>query len=124
MNEHPSFPPQKPAVWNWYIAYCVAMALIYLACAAMGITLLAVDPQLLEMEPMEAKIQGAVLLAVGAVFTVPFAIAPLMPRKPWSWIYGLVLICIGLTSCCCMIASIPMLIYWLKPETKAFFGKA
>jgi hypothetical protein len=30
---------------------------------------------------------------------------------------------IGMTSCCFLPFLIPLLIYWLKPETKAYFGR-
>jgi hypothetical protein len=35
--------------------------------------------------------------------------------------YDLVLICIGMTSCCILPAAIPLLIFWLKPEAKNWF---
>jgi len=43
--------------------------------------------------------------------------------KPWVWIYDLVIICMGMTSACFLPAAIPLLIYWLKPEVKAHFGR-
>ncbi len=47
----------------------------------------------------------------------------LLPRRPWAWIAHLVLIARGLTSCCTMPASIPLLVIWRKPETQASYGK-
>jgi len=29
-----------------------------------------------------------------------------------------------LTSCCILPAAVPLLIYWVKPETKAWFNRA
>lgn len=116
--------PVRPAAWNWFALYCAAMALLYVLCAAGGVALLLVDPTTIGLEPVEAKIQGTVFLAVGALLILPFAAGPLLPRRPWVWIYGLVLICVGLTSCCCLPASIPLLLAWLKPEIKAFYGRA
>lgn len=43
---------------------------------------------------------------------------------PWLWTYDLVIICLGMTSTCILPASIPLLIFWLKPETKRYFGKS
>jgi hypothetical protein len=51
------------------------------------------------------------------VFALPFV----LPRRPWVWVYDMVVICIGLTSCCIMPAALPLLIYWIKPEVKAWF---
>ena len=43
--------------------------------------------------------------------------------NPWAWIYGMVLICIGLTSPCCLPVTIPLLIGWIKDDAKAYFGR-
>jgi hypothetical protein len=37
------------------------------------------------------------------------------------WIYGIVLIALGMTSACFVPACIPLLIYWLKPDAKSYF---
>ena len=68
-------------------------------------------------------ILGGVYAAFGLVFAGAFAVGLLMPRKPWAWIYGIVLIALGMTSACCIPATIPLLIFWIKPEAKAFFGR-
>ena len=98
------------------------MALLYLALAAMGIVFMFSEPDP-EMSAAEAKVMGSVFLILGLIFFVPYAIAPLLPRRSWVWVLGLVLICIGLTSACCLPACIPLLIFWLKPEMKQFYGR-
>jgi hypothetical protein len=118
MNSRPT-----PAVWKWYVAYCVMMAVMYLLLAGIGICLLVIDPSILEMEPTLAKIQGVIFGIMGAALLLPFAVAPFLPNRPWTWIYGMVLICVGLTGCCFWPASIPLLIFWLKPDCRTFFGK-
>ena len=62
------------------------------------------------------------LLLVGLAFAIAFALVFVFPRKHWAWIYGLVLICIGMSSCCILPAAIPLLIFWLKPEVKSWFN--
>ncbi len=111
-----------PAVYNWFVVYCVFMALLYLGFAAMGIVFMFSEPDP-EMSAAEAKMMGGLFLLLGLVFFVPYAIAPLLPRKSWVWVFGLVLICIGLTSACCLPACIPLLIFWSKPEMKQFYGR-
>jgi hypothetical protein len=39
------------------------------------------------------------------------------------WVYDIVLICLGMTSVCCMPVTIPLLIFWIKPDAKAWFGR-
>ena len=114
---------RRPSVW--YVAYCVFMALLYggLTVAAVAFLLLADRiPDLRDDEATILRIQFGVML----VFSVPlaglFGVAPMLPKRRAAWIYGLVLICIGMTSACCLPATIPLLIFWIKPETKEFFA--
>ena len=117
-----SLSQSAPPVYKWFVAYCIFMAVLYLIAAVMGIVFLFIDPSP-EMTAAEAKILGAVMLIIGLVFCVPYAAAPFLPRQSWVWVLGIVLICIGLTSACCLPACIPLLIFWLKPEMKAFYGR-
>ena len=68
-------------------------------------------------------ILGGIMAGLCFAFGVPFAIAPFLPRRSWVWIYDVVLICFGMTSICSMPAAIPLLIFWFKPETQAYFGR-
>jgi hypothetical protein len=118
-----SIQPPPPPVWNWYVAYCVLMAILYLLVVVVGFVFLFMDPADLDSDPMQAKIMAFIFIGVGLPLLVPYAIAPFLPRRSWVWIFDLVLICIGLTSACCLPAAIPLLIFWLKPETKVYFGR-
>ena len=117
-----SLSGEAPPAHRWFVAYCVVMALLYLVIAAMGIVFLVIEPPPDE-DPVEVKIMGAVFLVMGLVFCVPYGATPFLPRKSWVWVVGIVLICLGLTSACCLPVCIPLLIYWLKPEMKAFYGR-
>jgi hypothetical protein len=117
-----SFGTQKPAVWNWYAAYCFAMALMYLLCVVMGFFFLFADPDKMEMDAGGAKVMGGTLIVLGLLLGALFGAGPLLPLKKWAWVVGIVLICIGLSSMCCLPASIPLLIWWLKPETKQYYN--
>lgn len=115
--------PETPSAHKWYVAYCVFMALLYLATAAMGIVFLFVEPADPEMSADEVRVMGVAIFLMGLVFFAPYAAAPFLPRKSWVWVFGLVLICIGLTSLCCLPVCIPLLISWLKPEMKEFYNR-
>ncbi len=116
---------EPPPVWRWFVIYCIALGIVYLALVAFGVVCLFIDPAKLDMQPGEARIMGAVFVGMGLIFAAPpFLAAPYLPRKPWAWIFDLVLICLGMTSACCIPACIPLLIHWLKPETKVFFNRA
>jgi hypothetical protein len=114
----PLVPGQRPAVWFWYVAYCLAMALLYLACLGLGFLMPFFDDA--------SQGEGVFIAIVFVVFCLPlfllYAAAPLLPRGKFAWYYGFVTIGIGFTSCCTLPFSIALLIQWLKPEVKAYLN--
>ncbi len=114
-----------PPVWPWYVGYCVLMALLYLLVGGAGLLALFIDLATLELEEdaMIVRIQGVLFLVLGLIFMIVYAAAPFLPKRPWVWIYGLVMIAIGIASICCLPVTIPLLIFWLKPETQQFFER-
>ena len=71
----------------------------------------------------ELVIIGVLLALVGVALTIPYVVAFALPRRPWAWIYHLVLIAIGMTSACCLPLTVPLLIFWLKPEVQSWYGR-
>ena len=122
VSQHPPAPPRTPTVWYWYVVYCLFMAMLYGALVVGGVVVMVMAPSA-EIGAGEAIIMAVLLGGVGLVFLVPYAAAPLLPKRPWTWILGIVLIGLGLTSCLTMPACIPLLLFWFKPENQAFFGK-
>ena len=119
-------PSEKPTVWTWYVVYCVCMALLYLACTVGGLFLFMFADDIIEADPsvdaMEVRIYGVVLPTVGVPLMLFYGIAPFLPKNRFGWIVGIIAIAIGLTSACCLPAAIPLLIFWIKDETRKFFG--
>ncbi len=115
----------EPRVLRWYRAYCALMAGLYLVCGVIGFVLLFSDRPWIQTEDQVAG-RGAGLLLAGLATPccAGFAIGLLLPRRPWGWTYGLVLIAIGMTSVCCLPATIPLLVLWLRKDVKRFFGRA
>ncbi len=117
-------PGEAAPVWPWYVAYAICMALLYVLTAIMGAAYLA-GAGFLAVEQADQALMGfygIFMLGLGVVFAALYGAAPFLPKKNWAWVYHLVMICVGLTSCCCLPVCIPLLIHWLKPETKAMFG--
>lgn len=114
---------ETPSVYKWYVVYCVLMALLNLAATVIGIMFLVMEPAGPEMSVAQAQFMGVVFIIMGLVFAAPYAAAPFLPRKSWVWIFGLVLICFGLSSACLLPVCIPLLIFWLKPEMKEFYNR-
>jgi hypothetical protein len=120
-----SVPKPAPAILGWYRAYAVAMALLYLATAGIGVVAHIRPPPQAAPAASPVVMLGFGILAalLGLVLLAAFAAALLLPPKPWVWIYHLVLITVGMTSACCLPACIALLVFWLKPETRAYFGR-
>jgi len=121
----PGEPPagmDKPPVVLWYQIYCIGLAVLYVSVLGFMVVMGVIAARGASMKPEDLIVSGVV-----AVMCVPFAVfyaaAPFLPNKPWAWTYGIVAIAIGMTSACCLPACVPLLIYWMKPETKMFFGR-
>jgi hypothetical protein len=111
-----------PSVWIWFIVYCCLVALVgafYVLIGVIAIVSPSTDPNV----SRESSLIGGLFFVIfyGLIGAV-FGAAPFLPKQPWVWIYDLVLICLSLPVCCCTPFAIPLLIFWLKPETKAFFN--
>lgn len=114
----------------WFRIYSLFLAVIYLLCVIGGILMAGIGAyhlsngiRLKDDTEVVMVISGVIMLVLGFILMIPFAAAPFLPRRPWVWTLGIVLIGIGMTSACFLPVCIPLLIYWLKPETKAVFGR-
>src|SRR5919205_60044 len=119
---NPTLQPQKPPVWGWYVAFCVAMAVMWLTLVIMGLSFILSDRSNREMSQQDAQVMGLIFIVLGGALTLLYAAAPFLPRRKWAWVLGLVLIVLSMSGTCCLPAAIPLIIWWVKPETKEYFG--
>jgi hypothetical protein len=123
MNDAPTPGTAMPPVVRWFRVYCWVLGVIYLAVALFSLWFFLGDPEVLEMTRTAAIVVGAGVLLMGLVL-LGASVLPLTLRpRPWLWTYSLVLIGIGMTSACFLPFCIPLLIFWLKPETKSYFAR-
>ena len=116
---------QTRKVWKWFVIYCVLMTLLYLVTAGAGAFLLLFDFSSARNRDVEQlQGQGIIFLLIGLILMIPYAMGPFLKGKSWGWTYGIVLIAIGMTSCCLWPITIPLLIQWIKPEMKRAFGQS
>lgn len=112
-----------PQVVTWVKVYEGALALVYLLVAVAGLFFIVGQVPTNPGDPPPALMGGVFL-----VISVPLAIANLaalfVRPTPNTWVFHLVLICLGMTSACCLLVCVPLLIFWLRPETKAYFGRS
>lgn len=119
--------PTPPVIF-WYRVYASTMSLVLLAYLALAIMNLVATHDAALFDPAT----GAPLPDPSAhLFAVPFVLVAAVvggihvvgafaPRKPWGWSLGMVVLGMGCTSCS-VVFTLPMLILWLKPLTRAAF---
>lgn len=107
----------------WYKVYLAVIGGLYFLFSVLGIVMATFASRIPDQNPEQALITGIAYAVVGAVFFLLYMVALALPPKPYNWIVGIVMIAIGMTSCCLWPAVIPLLIYWVKPETRKFFGR-
>ncbi len=118
-------PQTTPAVVTWFRVYAVFMALMYLMVILGGFAFLAFGNTFADEEtPAELLlIYGMVFVVMGVPLLILYVVGTFMPAKRWAWIYGIILIGFGMTSCCFLPVCVPLLIFWIKPQTQVFFGR-
>jgi len=116
-----------PPVVSWFRVYAGAMAALYLLTTVAGVLILALREQVAAsdetMPPELLLVYGVVLTLMGAGLMVFYGAGLFLPRASWAWVVGILLIGFGMTSCCCVPVCVPLLIFWLKPEAQAYFGR-
>ena len=111
-------PPGHPL----YVTYAVVMTLLYAAGAVYGYFVMQGDVALPERYSSEYHwLGGFIALSVGGALALLYFVGVVAPKRPWGWVYKLILICIGLTSCWLWPVTIPLLRRWLKPDMKRYY---
>ena len=107
----------NPAVKTFQRIYVLLMLLLYTTLFA-GSVAAAFYRDTLSLELDTSPGELAVLLlcygVLAAALAIIFWIGLFWNRGMGGWIYNLILICLGLTSCCTWPMTIPLLIFWIK----------
>lgn len=107
----------NPAVKTFQRIYVLLMLLLYTTLFA-GSVAAAFYRDTLSLELDTSPGELAVLLlcygVLAAALAIIFLIGLFWNRGMGGWIYNLILICLGLTSCCTWPMTIPLLIFWIK----------
>jgi hypothetical protein len=112
----------RPKVITWFNVYCIFLCVIYLAVALFPVLIFFLASDDPEMPRAFAIMIGGLFALMGMVLFA-MSLLPLVLRpRPWLWTYDLVIICLGMTSACFLPVCIPLMLFWIKPETKKYFG--
>ena len=112
-----------PAAFRWFCFYCALLALLYFSVAGLGVFFLVSPPPEMELDQIARALIGAPFILTGLFLAFATALGPFLPQRDWAWLYGLALICLGLTSVVLLPLSLPLLIFWRKEPVKSWFGR-
>ncbi|MBK9264588.1 MAG: hypothetical protein IPM54_32980 [Polyangiaceae bacterium] len=138
MNHGPYFIPQgappgtpllmederPPEAVYYFRIYGIVMILSLLGFFGMGLWMM-LEPLMKgygTVRPGE-WIGGFIIAGIAVFFIVPHAIVLFAGRS--KWVYTLAVVLIGMSmlwNTCCLPITIPLLIVWMKPETKKWYG--
>lgn len=113
-----------PRVLRWQNLYCFALGAVYLLLAVGGLGMAIFRNHLVDATntPGEVLFMGLAFFVLGIGLGTPFLVAPFLPRRRWVWVLHIVLISVGMTSCACIPIAVPLLVFWIRPETQAWFA--
>ena len=103
----------RPPVLAWHRAYCVVMSLL-LPLPVYGVWH--------DAEISRLNMADVAIALFAGIWGIGFLASFLLPRRPWAWIYHLVLIGGGVLSCF-LPAAVPLLIAWIRPDVQWYFGR-
>jgi hypothetical protein len=119
VSPQPAFPiGPKPQVLVWQKVYLGLMIALYVAVTVAGALLYLFADDIAADDPdtsaREMEILGVIYGVMGLALAILFALGFVFRRGNVGWIFNIILIALGLTSCCTWPATIPLLIFWIK----------
>jgi len=122
----------RPKVVKWFKVYCWVLAVLYILVMLFSIPyfIMFFNSEVMtsdsgdEMPPIVGLIMALAFLIGGLVLLILSLMGVFLTPKPWVWVFSLVVICFGMTSACFLPFCIPLLIFWLKPAVKDYYGKS
>ena len=98
------------------------MLLLYVAVILIGIVMVVFSGDIAADDPSsdagEVAVIGVVYAVLGLGMSALFAVGFFWRKGNGAWIYQIILIVLGMTSCCTWPATIPLLIYWVKDRDR------
>lgn len=114
-----------PKVVTWYERYCQAAIALFILGSTLGCYAVFARESLavrMGVEPVALAVFGSLwMLSLLFLAFVHFA-ALRSPRAPWAWKIHAIVLGIGLTTLILWPVALPLLWFWMKPETKQFYG--
>jgi hypothetical protein len=101
---------------------CVLYGLVALMGGALLVSPLFLDRSAIADTGVGFLVAGGFYACVGLAHVVPALIALCAGRRPWVHVLGIVVLGMGMFNVCCLPINIPLLVVWMKPETRRWYG--
>jgi hypothetical protein len=139
MNQGPIYMPQglppgheyadaerAPPAIGWMRLYAGITCVLYGGAALFGMAMM-LSPMVARRAPGSSPDLASWIL--GLIYTM-FAIVFLLPsigvfaggRRGWAYTAGTIAVGLGLVQICCLPLTLPLLLQWLRPETRRWFN--
>lgn len=109
-----------PPLWRYYLCYAIFMGVLFLAATGLGVWLLFMSTEGPHTDATGVAL-GTLVTVIGGALGGFYCAAPFVTRPRWSWTYHTVLIVVGLLTGVGLLLGIPLLIMWLRGNTRALF---
>lgn len=107
----------------WYRIFCSIIVIPGIVIAILGFVAIIGSFGENVKDASGAFAGGIMFMLVGGVPALFYILGVVLPAKPFHWFYGIFLLVLGILSCGLAPLAIPLLIFWFKPETQAYFER-
>ncbi|MEZ5424641.1 MAG: hypothetical protein R2747_00120 [Pyrinomonadaceae bacterium] len=112
-----------PRTYFWYRMLNSAVVVFGIFLAVIGLLAIIGSFNETGQQAADAFAGGIFFLVTGGIPGFLCFFGVVFPPRAWSWYYGLFILILATLSCGLAIFSVPLLIFWVKPETQFFFGR-
>jgi len=91
--------PERPSSWLWRLAFAVSLGIAAVVAVRFGLKAL-----------------------LGFLCLLAHCVGVFLPRRTWSWPFGLIPIALGLTWPCSVPLALALLVFWLRRNVRDYFG--
>ena len=110
---------RKPKVVSWYQVFIVFL-MIFQATFLVGLFVIMVTGSSVGSGLPLSVVY--IMFFLNVFYLIIYFVSLISPKTPWSWVLGTVLISLSVLSIILTPFAIALLIFWVRPEVKRFYG--
>lgn len=118
----PDLNMETPSAVTYYRIYAGVLAVIYAALVIAGIGMLVASPSMSGKDQLEFIVYGVVFVVMGVPLAIASVVSMFLPQRKWAWFMHVIMAAMGTSSCCFAPFAIFIIIKYLEPDVKRYFG--